>query len=568
MSGPEGAEGALPAPPPVPRPPLPPAPPPEPPTGNRSTERTGPDDTTVGVGAQRLVAVLIMVVTLLGAVFAFLQTQAGNRESSANRSAQAAAIQATTDIVDGNRAINQDDLAWELQDDQGWFRFYLEDDTGPAASFARALARAYDAAQRDLKDLSVVERTGTYKLPDDEIDWARFYEDQYRASYSSTEFQRAHAEERDGWSAKGSQYVTVITVLAMALFLLGLTLTVPAAARRPFLVTGTIVAVVGTAWGATVWLRPVERPSAEAIEAYVDGQVLLNAGSDTEDFQQAVDRFGAAIRARPDYVDAYVSRGNAYFELDFLNPDGPQGSMEAVADFQRAIDLGLNDVLSWGNLGAAQWWLGEYDAALESTRTAFELDRSDITVSLNYAEVLLTAGGLDDPGYRSQLRHVRGLLERAPTWLRDSKMESFYEAVDLAVRYRPDLAELESAFKEAMIRIHHEIDLNNELYGRPRPEPVDATITDLQFTLSPDHTTLDIDFDYAGVAEGQRWLYRTYVDGLWQEDWSIEPEPWPFDVPDGGVTITLTGSFDKDEIVRTEIFLEGNLLAAGELTVP
>ena len=519
---------------------------------------------------QRAVAVLIMAVTLIGAVFAFLQTQAGNRESHAAREAQASSVQATAEVIEGRRAISRNSLAWELKNDNGWLAIYYREVGGPAAPYAEALAKVHEEVEAELEQYSVVEQGDTYKLEDETIDWGRFYEDQYRDSYRAAELEKAHGIERDDWSDKGDQYVAVITILAVALFLLGLSLTVPGAARRLFVVTGIVVAVVGTAWGVLIWSRPVAQPDLEAIDAYVEGLVLINSGDSEEDFRASVDRLSEAIEADPEYIDAYVTRGNAYFELDFLNPDGPQGSQEAVTDFRRAIDLGLDDYISWGNLGAAQWWLGQYDDALQATERAFLDKPDDLIVSLNYAESLLLRDGLDGDSYLKQLDHIRDLLEKAPQWQRNFTMDSFYEASDLSLKYRPELAEENRQYRDALLRMHHEIDVSNELYGTPDPEPVAATMTDPEFTLSPNRRKLRAVFDYEGVEEGQKWLYHTYIDGVREDAYSIEEEEWSFEVPDGGVVLTFTDGdrFDHGSEVRTEVFLEGNLLAAGEYTIP
>jgi hypothetical protein len=67
---------------------------------------------------------------------------------------------------------------------------------------------------------------------------------------------------------------------------------------------------------------------------------------------------------------------------------------------------------------------------------------------------------------------------------------------------------------------------------------------------------------------GQRWLWRAYRDGLDDAVLSSEPEVWPFAVPDDQVTIILTlpEGFPAGVPVRVEVFLEGDLLQAGEYT--
>src|SRR5688572_16288173 len=96
---------------------------------------------------QRAVAVLIMAVTLIGAVFAFLQTQSGNREARAAREAQAASVDATAEVIDGRRAISRNALAWELKNDNGWLAIYYGEVVGAAAPYAEALASVHSEVE-------------------------------------------------------------------------------------------------------------------------------------------------------------------------------------------------------------------------------------------------------------------------------------------------------------------------------------------------------------------------------------------------------------------------------------
>jgi hypothetical protein len=213
-------------------------------------EQPGSADEVVEIAdpLQRLVAVLIMVVTLIGAGVAFLQTQAGNRESVANRQAEAYAVRTLSSFVTAGRAFGQRDIALDLSNDPSAQSVYLDATAasgGPAAAYAAALSRAYEEVSTSA-GADAREVLGYDLAP---ADFERFYVDQYRPTYAAIEYQKAYARERDGWGGKGSQYVTVITVLAVALFLLGLTLTVPSGARAPFLVMGTAVAPGGGGMG-------------------------------------------------------------------------------------------------------------------------------------------------------------------------------------------------------------------------------------------------------------------------------------------------------------------------------
>jgi hypothetical protein len=125
--------------------------------------------------------------------------------------------------------------------------------------------------------------------------------------------------------------------------------------------------------------------------------------------------------------------------------------------------------------------------------------------------------------------------------------------------------------REDLLQMVHEIEVSNRVNGTPNPPPVAAKVEPPEFTLSADRITLKVSFTYTGMKAGEPWLYRVYVNGFRNDNFSIESQPFEnFDVPDGGVVVTLTdqNGFQADQVIRVEVFVEGNLLNSNELTVP
>jgi hypothetical protein len=348
-------------------------------------------------------------------------------------------------------------------------------------------------------------------------------------------------------------------------------------ARPPFLVSGTAVALVATLWGGTIWLRGVEEPSAAAVEAYARGQakldvVTFDANADRADYDGIVDEMTRAIRARPDFREAYLARGSAYFNYDLaVRPEGPQGSPEARDDFRAAVELDPDDSIAWLDLGAAQFWLDDYPSALESTRRALDLKYDDPIANLNYA--LFFIANENETGYARQIRRARVVMASIPSWLRNAVMIRYQVVIDRGLEHRPAIADAIRRLREDLLRMVHEIEVSNQVNGTPDPPSVAAAIETPQFSLSADQVTLEVRFTYTGMEAGQPWLYRTYVDGVRNDNFSIASQPFDdsrFDVPDGGIVLTFTDQdgFRAGQVIRVEVFVEGNLLAAGELTVP
>lgn len=522
---------------------------------------------------QRRVAVLIMVVSLVGGIFAFLQTTSSNQAARATRRADIAAAEAMARSAAGAGRIAAENRIWSLAYEDALVAVWL---AGAGGDEAAAVSQAYYASRQALlayTDLALPENL----KPDGSVDWSGFVEEVLAPSYRAAEYQKAYAAERDGWGAKGGAFVAMVTVLAVALFLLGLSRTSVAANSGGLLVgAGTGLALLAAIWGLVVLARPVASASEEAIEAYVAGRVAFNsvavesdAGLLQEGMIRAEEAFGRAIAARPGYFDAYLGRGSARFRLDLVDPEGPNGSEGARDDFARAVALNPQDAVAWGDLGAARFWLGDLDGAGEATRRALELSPDDLTFEMNLALFLTLTG--DTAAFEEQWGLVSTLAagDDLPSWLRTSTFSRFDVVLVLAAGRFPEQAGALGALRERAMRLDHQIGVAKRWYGTATPAPVAVAAAAPSFTLSADGTRLVATFAVTGAAEGQSWLWRTYRGGVEDAILSSEPQAWAFGAPDEPaltITLDLPGGFAAGVPVRVEVFFEGNLVQAGEFT--
>ena len=506
-------------------------------------------------GLSRRVAVLMMVVTLLGSVFAFLQTSAANRAALAVRHSETAAVESMGELSQARSHIATEQLIWMLAFEEATLGFWLSQAPVGEGEIG-ALAQAFDAQREAMVPYSDL---AAYQRDDGSVDGGRFVGEALVPSSRAAEYQKAYAAERGAWGAKGGAYIAVVTVLAVALFLIGLSRTVSRGSGRPLVVSGAALAGIAAVWGFSVFLRPVAGPSPTAIDAYVQGGVALSAAlweTDPGRLQpvlvEAEEAFTRAIEAQPGYTDAYSGRAAALFQLDLLQPDGPTGSEQAAEDWARVVSDNPLDPVAWGNLGAARFWLGDLAGAGEATRRALAIDPDDPTYNLNLGLFLTLVD--ETAAYQAQLARIEEVLsvDALPSWLRALITVRFVEVLDLAEADRAESAEAVRVYREEVLRI----------------AAMGAEVTPLSFTLSADRTTLQATFDVAGVVAGERWWWRSYRGGIEDATLSHDPEVWSFAIPGDQVTITLTlpDGFAAGMPVRVEVFIEGNLLQAGEYT--
>lgn len=512
-----------------------------------------------------VIAVLIMTVSLVAAGFAYLQTQADNRVATAGRRAEAESVRVLGQLTIQERESAHQFTLFGYANDLGWFSAELDAIGASGLEYASDLGAAYSQAFAHSSSFSSVIGS-EYQRSDGAVEWGRFVEEQRRPVYLASETQKAEGAVADAWREKGGGYVAVITVLAAALFLLGLAANIEDA-RRILVFAGSGLALVASLWGVTVVSSGVPVVTARAIEAYVDGYIINNWGQDADDFEFAARRFTDAIDLDAAYRDAYFGRGVARFQLDLLDPAGPQGSAGAESDFRTVLDFDDQSGVSWGNLGAVRFWSGDYEGYEAATRRALELTPDDPIFQLNLG--LFTAIG-DDPGaYLDQLGAIRENLTNLPAWLRESAVSRYMLPLDLAEQYRPEIAGAVGVYREDILKISHEISVGRRFFGSPDPRPIVMAVPTMSLSANDGGTVIGAEFTYTGADPANRWLYRTYVDRIEAPNLSRVTEPWTLAVPDGAAVFDITYPPGlRGTTVRVEIFVEGNLLAAAEIAVP
>jgi tetratricopeptide (TPR) repeat protein len=185
----------------------------------------------------------------------------------------------------------------------------------------------------------------------------------------------------------------------------------------------------------------------EAEKAFQEGLRL----ADTGDWAGALAAFDQVLKLRPDYPEAWLSRGVA---LDSLGRH-----QEALESYDEALRLKPDLPEAWLNRGIALGDLGRYQEALESYDEALRLRPGYPEAWLNRGAALDSLGRYKEAleSYDEALRLRPGLPE---AWLNRGlalvSLERFQEAVESyikALEYKPDYPKAFEEIIEALKRL-------------------------------------------------------------------------------------------------------------------
>lgn len=208
---------------------------------------------------KKLVLFLIIVNTVIGAMVAFLQTDAGIRANQANADSQYYSILASGDLVKSSIQGNYDMATYTevLRNTQESLVYQFtsldpNSTTDPKISDSLTLQATILAAKADkARYFSVLFTDPRYapKAQDQLPDFQAYLSDQTSPAKELVEKQNSAADAYQVWNNKSDTYVAVITILAVAFFLLGFSQSTESRIRVFMAVLGALIMLIGTFWG-------------------------------------------------------------------------------------------------------------------------------------------------------------------------------------------------------------------------------------------------------------------------------------------------------------------------------
>ena len=156
----------------------------------------------------------------------------------------------------------------------------------------------------------------------------RYMQQSQWSAYQLSALRDGANQQADDAEAKFVHYAAALTMLAVAVFLLGYSLT-PQGQSRRLLYSRVAVVFVGVAglWALYQVVTPVARPPDGAATAFANGSV---AAADAND-RTAVADFNRALSLRPRFVDAYIRRAQVEYDEGVPHIGTGTGSLPTTA---------------------------------------------------------------------------------------------------------------------------------------------------------------------------------------------------------------------------------------------
>ncbi len=547
---------------------------------------------------KRWLAVMISFVALLVALTTLLQYDASGRNARFNRDAQQYAVGSATSATVGQQKYLFGTYVAARQYEELRSQAEQLEQSG-----ATAAAAAYITASESLTALTPlllppyasVRASDGYRIPD----YGRYESDAWVVTATLLSQQREAALLESGsWDAKSSNYIAVITIYAVVLFLLGLSATVSGFVRWVLVCVGAALTVAASIGNIANFASPVERVPQAAIEQYAQGYGLAWQGR----YSEALRAYDASVSAAPDYAAAYAERGSAY-----LNMKPPRLDL-AIRDYRSALALGPQRYEDNWNLGWALYLAGDYAESIERSQQAVASNDSACGPMFNIAIARLAQGDAAaiDKAYADAIAYCaaialappdKGLSAPVATWI---MVQSAADDIDnllcqthgmhcYAGRDQPDVRNVRNRdallalgekyrkrVKEALVRMEYYPGKVVALSGahadaiRFGHEAFDETGKYRSYIerdeFPNDARTIYAMFNYQGLSPDVQTVWKVFHDGV--DSFGLRySEPWKL-AKDGGVVKSITQRYGlQDGRYDVEFYANGELLASGAFTL-
>jgi len=332
------------------------------------------------------------------------------------------------------------------------------------------LAATSDANADALKAAAAIAASAV--APDQDPNFPdRLFQQASRPTDEAWAIQDAALEEALAWHSRVGQLTAVLTLFAIAAYLFGLGLAVRLRINRILAGVAAVLLVAGIGWSIALQLSPPQRAPDQAAHEFAEARWIYHTAQTDADYQAAYQHLTRAIELRPRFAQAYADRGSVAFAMGSPERAGRtdissiEGIHRAVADDQKAYDLGLQtkDVLT--NLGYEQFLLGLlenrpdlYPKSIDSAIRAEALDPLDPIDYYNEGLPLLASGQFTratsvytDAAVRTAYLDAGHTL-RNDYGFEESNVAGAFTDLEVLSKHQPELGARIASIKEIIVQ--------------------------------------------------------------------------------------------------------------------
>jgi len=541
--------------------------------------------------SEAIVAILIVAATLAAAVVGYLQVWSSGRSDQAAAVAQRDAVVATARQARADQwadvqvsLVSRAALALAQANEatlqaQVFGTKVTTEDRLEGARLHKLSDRFSEMADTVSHDFTGIPIQGRLSQEQDPSFPTRFVNETSRDPIRLRALEDAANQESSGWSSRAATYTAVLTLFAVALYLLGFSMALPASLGRWFVRGGIVFVAVGLVWAALSSTSRPQAPSEEAAAAFATGTVALSSAFDAYDtsgYREAEDELSKAIEERPDFARAYLNRGQATYFADsptygLGTVTSPEGLRSSIEDLKRAVDLGLDDALAVGNVGALSFQEAMLedrpellDQALDYTKRVLAIDAERPLWLYNLAVIQLAGGDRD--AAMDTYRHADRAALRQPStagyWATGA-----LSALEVLAEHRTEESAAAVEAKELVMK---------EVFGAGGSS--DPSDLGLDLVITPSLLQIAIPADQAAKIDPAKdtVVAQTYYDDPSHQGYTVLPEvsgTVSFSRGDDGGLFALlpylpTASPPRclvDGSYRVELYVNGHLAATKEI---
>ncbi len=537
----------------------------------------------------RAITVAIVLVSLAIAAVGYLQVQASRKSSDAGQEAQRlATLTMSTQLKSQGDAQVDYELFLQSQDQRGRAGNALQQ-----SLFVRGeMAQAYRVEQQLWETLAARTQaltpltSNSQDGPQNDPDFPRhFFARSTQGALEQQGLEDAANATNSGWESLAARYTAILTLFAVALYLLGFALALPDRVLRLFGAIGAFLLVVGVAWAVQVTLSAPSTIPADAATEYAQGEVALETATDAPTAQFAVDHFSRAVDLWPGFSRAYLGRANATLFSSASQVEAtlipPEALERVLSDLSRAQSQGFDNALLLEQLGGTDFSLGlhgqpeRFAAAVEDARRAIDIVPDDPVPRFTLAVSLLAQGDTDGAAaaYTDAMARVL-YLQGDPSQPRNSPpfeqpwVSGALSDLEAVLAAKPDIAGDVNSLKEYVVA--------SFAAGQPTGPSGDASFTGVQVQLTPttlfwltggntgyDPSTQTLSAEWYFRESGAAWVAMPEVSGV--VDPRVEttaPQYAGRNLVSSSIPARCLGS----EQYRVELYVNGHL--AGQAETP